>query len=99
DKNGAMFIGTNGSGLFKYDGKTTEEFNEKNSELAHMYIHSLLCDSKGVVWIGTGNGVHKYKNGKLTNFKLSSGFCNSYIGSITEDKFGHVWFGTDRCLV
>ncbi len=98
DKQGNLFFGTNGSGLFRYDGKITEEFNDRNSELTHLYIHSLFCDKKGTVWIGTGNGVHKYENGSLSNFKLSSGICNSYIGSITQDLNGHLWFGTDRCL-
>jgi two-component sensor histidine kinase/ligand-binding sensor domain-containing protein len=98
DSSGNLFIGTNGNGLFMYNGKETTSFTDKNSELTHMYIHSLLTDKKGRVWIGTGNGVHKFENGQLTNFKLSSGFCNAYIGSIAEDKYGNIWFGTDRCL-
>ena len=66
---------------------------------SHDYIHSLFEDSKGNIWIGTGNGVNKLKNKKITNYSKSSGFCNSYIGSITEDKYGKIWFGTDRCIV
>ena len=67
--------------------------------LSHNYIHALFEDSKGNIWIGTGNGVTKYSNGNFISYAGAKGFCNSYIGSITEDKFGKIWFGTDRCAV
>ena len=98
DKDNSLWIGTNGQFLYHYkDGKLIHY--DDTSGLSHGYIHTMCLDSKGTLWIGTGNGVNTYKDGKITNFKFSSGFCNDYIGSITEDKFGNIWFGTDRCLV
>ncbi len=98
DRDGNLWIGTNGQGLYKYDGKKWMMYNEGNG-LNHKYIHSLLEDKRGRLWVGTGNGVNTIQYGQVRNFKLSSGFCNSYIGSITEDLKGNIWFGTDRCIV
>jgi two-component sensor histidine kinase/ligand-binding sensor domain-containing protein len=99
DKNGMLWIGTYGAGLVRFkDGKFTT-FTTKKDGLSHDYIHTLFEDSKGNIWIGTGNGVTKYNSGIFTDYKTSKGFCNLYIGSITEDKHGKIWFGTDRCVV
>ena len=38
----------------------------------------------------------KLTDGKISNYKFSSGFCNDYIGSITEDKYGNVFQGSDK---
>jgi ligand-binding sensor domain-containing protein/two-component sensor histidine kinase len=99
DKQNRLWIGTNGYGLTIYDDKTFKVYNKENGDLSHDYIHSLFEDSKGNIWIGTGDGLNKYSNGKFTNYSKSAGFCNNYIGSITEDKHGKLWFGTDRCIV
>jgi ligand-binding sensor domain-containing protein/two-component sensor histidine kinase len=98
DKDNSLWIGTNGQFLYHYiNGKLTHY--DDTSGLTHGYIHTMYLDSKGVIWIGTGNGLNSFKEGKIANYKFASGFCNDYIGSVTEDKFGNVWFGTDRCLV
>ena len=44
-------------------------------------------------------GAVKYSSGKFHSYVGAKGFCNNYVGSITEDKFGQIWFGTDRCVV
>ena len=98
DNLGNLWIGTNGSGLSRYNYSSFENFTMEDG-ISHNYIHSLFEDSKGNIWIGTGNGVTKYANEKFTNYSNAKGFCNSYIGSIAEDKFGKIWFGTDRCAV
>ncbi len=98
DKDNSLWIGTNGQFLYHYINGKLIHYDDTTG-LTHNYIHTMCLDSKGILWIGTGNGVNSYKDGKITNFKFASGFCNSYIGSITEDKFGNIWFGTDRCLV
>jgi ligand-binding sensor domain-containing protein/two-component sensor histidine kinase len=98
DKDNSLWLGTSGQFLYHYsNGKLTHY--DDTSGLTHNYIHTMYLDSKGTIWIGTGNGLNSYKDGKILNFKFASGFCNDYIGSITEDKYGNLWFGTDRCLV
>jgi two-component sensor histidine kinase len=95
-RDGTLAIGTEGSGLYIYDEK---QFKKIKAPIpAKAYIHSLLEDDDGDLWVGTGNFAYKInlKTGKYTHFVYE--FCNAYIGSMTKDNLGRIWFGTDRCV-
>ncbi|HYG49640.1 MAG TPA: two-component regulator propeller domain-containing protein, partial [Flavobacteriales bacterium] len=77
--------------------RVIETYNEKKGFI-HNYIHSLLYDKNGRLWIGTGNGIAYLQNRKLKILDNSQ-LCNSYVGCISEDRFGNIWFSTDRCLM
>ncbi|MBI5217749.1 MAG: SpoIIE family protein phosphatase, partial [Bacteroidia bacterium] len=40
-------------------------------------------------------GVSRYDGKSFTNFTTAQGLANNYVYSITEDKTGILWFGTD----
>lgn len=96
DQRGYLWIGTNGAGLCKYDFNTFTTYTTDNG-LSHNYIHSLFLDKSENLWIGTGVGINRMSKEVIISFPVSK-ICNSYISSITEDAFGNIWFGTDRCL-
>ncbi|MBX7150434.1 hypothetical protein K1X84_02255 [bacterium] len=105
DAENNLWIGTRSGGLSRYDeasGKFTDYIHdEKNPKsLSHNRIHSLWQDSKGVIWIGTYEGINRfdplrsefafYKN-SATNLETDS---NNYVHCIYEDRTGTVWLGT-----
>ena len=95
---GTIAAGTNGKGLYViYPSGKIDQYNESN-KFIHNYIHSLLVDASQRLWIGTGNGMAFLQDGKIHVIDQSN-FCNSYIGCISQDKFGNIWFSTDRCLM
>jgi two-component sensor histidine kinase/ligand-binding sensor domain-containing protein len=98
--NGTIAIGTAGEGLFiiKPSGEIIN-YKEK-SGFIHNYIHSLHIDKSNRLWIGTGNGLAflNFENMKMTIIDNGQ-LCNTYVGCISEDKFGNIWFSTDRCLM
>lgn len=96
DSKGNMWFGTWADGLYKYDGKTFEQFTEEGKQLPQNYIHALLEDRKGQIWIGTGTGLVCYNNGKFKTY--NKGLCNWYVGSLREDKSGNIWMHTDQCV-
>jgi ligand-binding sensor domain-containing protein/two-component sensor histidine kinase len=98
DAQNNLWISVYGEGLLKFDGSSFRLYTQKDG-LNHDFIHSLFQDKKGNIWIGTGNGINRMKDGLIEDFVLGTNLCNKYIGSITEDSFGNVWFGTDRCLI
>lgn len=57
-------------------------------------IHALLVDSRGILWVGTENGVSKFENGSFQNFYDSDGLGFSSCWAIAEDKNGNMWFGS-----
>ncbi|WP_143961626.1 histidine kinase [Litoribacter populi] len=57
-------------------------------------IRSLYYNSRGVLWIGTENGVSKMRNGEFLNFDESHGLAFNNCWAITEDSQGDMWFGS-----
>ncbi|MBS9525586.1 histidine kinase [Litoribacter alkaliphilus] len=57
-------------------------------------IRSLYFNSRGVLWIGTENGVSKMRNGDFLNFDESHGLAFNNCWAITEDSQGNMWFGS-----
>ena len=53
---GYIWIGTDGSGVCRFDGREFEVFN-KNDGLSGNIVRSLFQDSKDNIWIGTDDGV------------------------------------------
>ena len=81
DKVGNLWFGTDGGGVSKYDGNRVESI-ERGDTIAQRTQQDL-----------------KKINGKLvksfTNFTTADGLANNTVFSITEDKTGNFWFGTD----
>ena len=55
-------------------------------------IYSVFGAIDGSLWIGSGHGLSRWKDGALTNFKESAGRVNA----ILEDKAGAIWMARTR---
>ncbi|WP_373496362.1 two-component regulator propeller domain-containing protein, partial [Aquiflexum sp.] len=94
DKIGNLWIGTNGGGVSKYDGKNFTHFTIKEG-LSWNFIWSILEDKKGNIWFATqGGGVSKYDGKNFTHYNIKNGLNNNNVRCIMEDKSGNIWFGT-----
>lgn len=94
DKKGNLWIGTNGSGISKYDGKSFTNFSTENG-LAGNYVQCICEDKFGDIWIGTdGGGVSKYDGRYFHNYTTDDGLAGNIINSILKDSKGNLWFGT-----
>ncbi|GAB4134368.1 MAG: hybrid sensor histidine kinase/response regulator [Bacteroidia bacterium] len=98
-KDGHLWIGTYGKGLYEYDGKEFIQYNAEQNQLPMNYIHDIHEDSKGIIWIGTGAGLVRYDRKSFKTYGIKEGPCNSYVGSIKEDREGNIWFHTDACVM
>ena len=68
-----------------------------DTTLVSQYFRSIYQDSKGNLWFGTiGEGVVRYDVKTLTYFTDPEGFVCTSVFSITEDRSGMMWFGTDQ---
>ncbi len=56
DKNKMLFIGTYGSGLLEYNGKTLKKYSTENG-LSDDLIYSMAFDGKKSLWLGTDGGI------------------------------------------
>jgi ligand-binding sensor domain-containing protein len=101
DKDGIIWIGTNGAGAYRFDGETFTSFlADKGSVheggLHHNIIYSVLVDASGDIWFGsiTHAGITRYDGKTFSNFSLKDGLSDDMIRSIFQDSTGKLWFGT-----
>ena len=101
DKAGNLWFGTTQNGLYKYDGKSFNQFLVADG-LNSNNIWCLLEDKEGKIWIGTEEGVCLY-NGKTfapieiplpKNLPPNKNRNTHEVFSIMQDKSGKLWFAT-----
>ncbi|PKQ60351.1 hypothetical protein BZG02_19775 [Labilibaculum filiforme] len=60
--------------------------------LAQAYVYNILQDSKGNLWIGTGNGLSKYDGYTFRNYTEQDSLGGDFITCSLKTKTG-LWFG------
>lgn len=95
DHTGAVWLGTDGSGLFRYAGSGFEKI-----ETSHPYILGLTEDKEGNVWVGTsGGGLDRVGPGGVRLESFDTGSSTVAIQSICEDTNGVLWGATQNGLL
>ncbi|WP_160169351.1 histidine kinase [Indibacter alkaliphilus] len=57
-------------------------------------IRVLFVDSRGLLWVGTENGLSKMENGSFRSFFESDGLAFNSCWAIGEDYLNQMWFGS-----
>lgn len=87
--------------IFRFDGyqfKAYRKTNENLSSPAFDKINRIFTDSKGTLWIGSGNGIISYQP-RRDQFTLPpEGWNRVLVTDITEDNKGQLWISTDEGL-
>ena len=86
-------------GLYLMDikSKHLSAFTVKGKHpLAEEYVECVLEDDRGLVWIGTQNGLYIYNKGKeeLTRLTVQDGLSHQHILGIVEDLQHNLWAST-----
>jgi ligand-binding sensor domain-containing protein len=94
-----IWIGTNdGVRILKnVDSKNVISMKTKEG-LPNYAITSIYTDRQANVWVGTGNGLARWKNGNITIFTGSDGMSNNHINTVYQDRDGNIWVGTQKGL-
>ena len=102
DSKGNLWIGNNGIGVLKYDGKKVVNFTDqqklrkedtKGNSLEKVF--SIGEDASGNIWFGTvyGSGVWRYDGNAVKNFTKEDGLESNNIWLIYKNKQDELWFG------
>lgn len=112
DKNGNLWFGTAGEGVYRYDGQYFTQFTVADG-LNNNKVWSVLEDDSGNIWAGTDNGICRFNGSKFITipisvnnssyvpFDISSKYEPSEkneVWSMMKDRSGRLWFGTRRGL-
>ncbi|NOZ62182.1 MAG: hypothetical protein GXO74_10910 [Calditrichaeota bacterium] len=91
----------NGQSTFDPQSVLFENFSIDDG-LSQSSLTCLLQDSKGFLWIGSGDGLNRYDGRSFTVFSArkddSSGLSNNIIWRLFEDSEGYIWVATQNGL-
>ena len=107
DKQGNIWFGSNGEGVFKYDGKVFTNYTMKDG-LNSNTTYCLVEDKSGIIWVGTNKGLNRFNGKSFENITIvfknnimtpyysnNSSPKENSIWSMMVDKKGTLWLGTD----
>jgi signal transduction histidine kinase/streptogramin lyase len=58
------------------------------------FIHAILHDRAGALWLGSSVGLVRYQQGVVTTFTTKDGLPSDDVKAIIEEPDGRVWVGT-----
>lgn len=107
DRDGSLWFGTTGGGLFHYDGEHFTNLTTRDG-LINDTVYALLQDRAGHIWVGTINGASRYDGRSFRNIALPTNTAvdlpigppdpaamTRMVGCMLEDRDGYIWFGTN----
>ena len=93
DKQGAMWIGTSGEGLIRYDNGETRSIRKTNG-LAEDYVNSLFEDREGSLWVGTRDGLTQISELKFPVASTPDGLLSDAVHGVCPASNGGLWCAT-----
>jgi ligand-binding sensor domain-containing protein/signal transduction histidine kinase len=94
-RDGALWIGTEGRGVFRQTETALAHYMTKEG-LVNNFVRVFLQGRDGSVWIATDEGVSRWRPQGLTNYQMRDGLCYFSTRSLWEDRNSDIWIGTDR---
>ncbi len=106
DRNGVIWAGTLGGGLYILDPATGEVTSYQydladTTSISSNSIFSLFEDANHRIWIGTMDaGLNQFlpEKGMFLHYRMKDGLPSEQIVGIQEDDNGHLWLATDQGL-
>lgn len=95
DRDGALWIGTEGRGAYRQIGERLVHYSTTEG-LVNNFVRAFLQGRDGSVWIATDEGVSRWRPQGITNYQMSDGLAYFSTRSLLEDRRGDIWIGTDR---
>ena len=109
DRNGALWLATNGAGLIKLDRENQRLVRYRNNpadptSLPDRDVENLFLDREGSIWAGLGRtGVIHFATDplpfkRIPHLASKEGAIEPFVGAIYEDRQGVLWVGTPEAL-
>ncbi len=97
-KDGMIWIGTNGGGLFSYDKNSKKVTNYNNVEgFTETSVNTIIEDNEGTLWLSGISGITalNVKTKKAINYTVDDGLMDNYFnnGAVLKNNKGELYFG------
>lgn len=81
--------------VYKFSkGKVTTFSTREGLSPNRVRVFSLLGDRHSGIWVGTFDGLHLIRDGKVKIFRTEDGLVSNDVRSLLEDRAGSIWIGT-----
>lgn len=90
DREGAMWIGTDGRGLFRYQEGQIRQIDEA-AGLTNNVVRTIYQDREGNIWAGTRGGLDRFSQAAFTTISTADGLPTNSFGPILRDRNGDLW--------
>ncbi len=94
DRSGALWVGSDGSGLARIRGDRIETFGVAEG-LSHSFVRSIGEDREGSIWIGTNGGLNRFRDRKVLVYGVREGLPDENVRSVARTTDGRLWAGMD----
>jgi ligand-binding sensor domain-containing protein/two-component sensor histidine kinase len=82
-------------GIYEFDPSSDLAGNARWIEIyAGRNINCATEAEDGSLWIGTDNGIIKYKDGSASLYTTSNGLSDNRVSAVMQDREGNIWIGT-----
>ena len=94
DREGNVWIGTEGDGLYQLQEQSIE-VKSKAQGLIDQDIYPVYQDHSGAIWLGAwSSGLSCFRDGRFTNYTTAQGLPGRLVSALGEDRDGNLWVGT-----
>jgi len=92
-RNGVLWVGYYQGGVTAVAGKSAQSYGAAQG-LAPGPVGALYEDHNGIVWVGAGRGLSRFRNGRWTTWTSKQGLPEGDVSGIVEDNRGALWLMT-----
>jgi len=97
--NGSWLITTYSKGVLLIDSKGKGTFLNDKTGLNTINVFHSVEEPDGTVWLATGAGITRIKNGVISNIDFKSGLLENSLFEFLEDQKGYVWLPSNRGVI
>jgi signal transduction histidine kinase len=94
DRDGDLWVGTNGDGLFRFKDRVVRMFTTADG-LPNNVVMTVLVSHEGSVWTGANcGGLSRFDGRRFRTYNEKDGLLNSCVWALAEDANHDLWIGT-----
>ena len=93
DSRGYLWIGSEGGGVSKFDGKKFINYNRKNGLIGNT-VRDIIEDKNKNLWFGTLSGISCYNGYEVLSYDTSNGLSSNAIFCLNQDNNNNILIGT-----
>ena len=90
DREGAMWVGTSDSGLYRLIGTKVDRFDQSDGLSANDVI-DVTQDKEGSIWVATSGGVDQFHRSLVDSWSMREGLSGDSVSAVVIDPAGRVW--------